>query len=51
MPCVHYLYVFLADKPRPMSQYLVDLIKIAEFGRDEFQAPQPLGISPHSQEL
>lgn len=34
-----------------MCQDLVDLVEVAEFGGDEVEATQPLGISPRTQEL
>lgn len=34
-----------------MCQDLVDLVEVAEFGGDEFEAAQPLGVTPCPQEL
>lgn len=41
-----YLNVLLGDEPWPVCQDLVDLVEVAEFGGDEFEATQPLGVTP-----
>lgn len=43
--------MLLGDEPRPVCQDLVDLVEVAEFGGDEFEAAQPLGVPPRPQEL
>jgi len=46
-----YLDVLLGDEPGPVRQDLVDLVEVAQFGGDEIETAQPLGIAPRPQEL